>query len=169
MGAWIEIQFINSWGNSNKVAPHDGCVDWNWIKIIFICNSSCRTPRWVRGLKSWTKPLFSFLISRTPRWVRGLKFWLIQMIYPLFSCRTPRWVRGLKFKKGGWLMATELGSHPTMGAWIEIVNRQVSTWFNTVAPHDGCVDWNLLMDSLMMRLKKSHPTMGAWIEIILQV
>ena len=58
----------------NIVAPHDGCVDWNfapnnqapiyslshptmgaWIEIAILVailsNCSCRTPRWVRGLK----------------------------------------------------------------------------------------------------------------------
>ena len=53
MGAWIEIR------NFNKIPAV----------------SSCRTPRWVRGLKFVNPNRFSSLFkSRTPRWVRGLKF-----------------------------------------------------------------------------------------------
>ena len=30
MGAWIEIQLLDDNAENNeKVAPHDGCVDWN--------------------------------------------------------------------------------------------------------------------------------------------
>ena len=41
------------------------------------------------------------------------------------------------------LGSVPLGSHPTMGAWIEITkaDRRKATY--QVAPHDGCVDWNL--------------------------
>ena len=31
-------------------------------------------------------------------------------------------------------------SHPTMGAWIEIICRNVKAYTIQVAPHDGCVD-----------------------------
>ena len=31
-------------------------------------------------------------------------------------------------------------SHPTRGAWIEIVKDYKSTIIATVAPHTGCVD-----------------------------
>ena len=31
-------------------------------------------------------------------------------------------------------------SHPTMGAWIEIMNLNNSQKCFDVAPHDGCVD-----------------------------
>ena len=55
--------------------------------------------------------------------------------------RTPRWVRGLKLPLLNHLILLIL-SHPTMGAWIEIL-------FNEWAKH----------------YVVSHPTMGAWIEI----
>ena len=35
--------------------------------------------------------------------------------------RTPRWVRGLKYDDTRTDLAEALGSHPTMGAWIEIL------------------------------------------------
>ena len=35
-------------------------------------------------------------------------------------------------------------SHPTMGAWIEIVYLLKTLNHVQVAPHDGCVDWNNL-------------------------
>ena len=34
-------------------------------------------------------------------------------------------------------------SHPTMGAWIEIRNCIKCMDQYEVAPHDGCVDWNM--------------------------
>ena len=34
-----------------------------------------------------------------------------------------------------------------------------------VAPHDGCVDWNHVTTYPFMITSMSHPTMGAWIEI----
>ena len=102
--------------------------------------------------------------------------------------RTPRWVRGLKFSIAFAIVPQPLLSHPTMGAWIEIISCSISCWQCKVAPHDGCVDWNfirwvrikwvrrrtprwvrglkLLTKSLIETLCESHPTMGAWIEII---
>ena len=59
MGAWIEINI----------------VEGVWKGII------CRTPRWVRGLKS-NKCQVSLVAKwrRTPRWVRGLKSqWMFQI------------------------------------------------------------------------------------------
>ena len=51
MGAWIEICWKKRTAYQKRVAPHDGCVDWNcyWNACNLSCR--CRTPRWVRGLK----------------------------------------------------------------------------------------------------------------------
>ena len=54
-----------------------------------------------------------------------------------------------------------------MGAWIEIAFIKFCKSMIMVAPHDGCVDWNLKPFSSISLLKSSHPTMGAWIEIVL--
>ena len=59
--------------------------------------------------------------------------------------RTPRWVRGLK-----------LNSDTT-----NFTDR-------TVAPHDGCVDWNSRHLRFTIKVSRSHPTMGAWIEMTLK-
>ena len=53
--------------------------------------------------------------------------------------RTPRWVRGLKLLQWAVLLSLVL-SHPTMGAWIEMLMKYVDDAKETVAPHDGCVD-----------------------------
>ena len=53
--------------------------------------------------------------------------------------RTPRWVRGLKFSIAGIADLKPL-SHPTMGAWIEIMLQNGQSFGFDVAPHDGCVD-----------------------------
>ena len=34
-------------------------------------------------------------------------------------------------------------SHPTMGAWIEMQLVKRLWMLYLVAPHDGCVDWNV--------------------------
>ena len=74
-----------------------------------------------------------------------------------------------------------------MGAWIEIILIDNTAANNSVAPHDGCVDWNGAMNGQMLGAgvaphdgcvdwnlsplflylyyTLSHPTMGAWIEI----
>ena len=59
-------------------------------------------------------------------------------------------------------------SHPTMGAWIEILKFMQRGRGKKVAPHDGCVDWNFSYTFYNHQIKhqKSHPTMGAWIEIL---
>ena len=53
-----------------------------------------------------------------------------------------------------------------MGAWIEIKEEYIEIEIQEkVAPHDGCVDWNLCVSWNDKEPKSSHPTMGAWIEI----
>ena len=120
MGAWIEIfDIFLCPPNLFNVAPHDGCVDWNCVPLWYIC----------------------IFCGRTPRWVRGLKFCLHFLSVVLPHCRTPRWVRGLKLTVCVIISLWNM-SHPTMGAWIEILNCWLRQLHNVVAPHDGCVDWN---------------------------
>ena len=52
-----------------------------------------------------------------------------------------------------------------MGAWIEITFESAMSRVQAVAPHDGCVDWNLYRPLNILGYALSHPTMGAWIEI----
>ena len=79
--------------------------------------------------------------------------------------RTPRWVRGLKSISILWDLLKQK-SHPTMGAWIEIALSSASSCERIdVAPHDGCVDWNIFNSFVVYISNMSHPTMGAWIEI----
>ena len=54
-----------------------------------------------------------------------------------------------------------------MGAWIEIKVKRYGFKDDYVAPHDGCVDWNINESDIRLRPNGSHPTMGAWIEIML--
>ena len=136
------------------VAPHDGCVDWNST--------------------TWREHLVH--ISRTPRWVRGLKcsfwntlLWCSPCVAPHDGC--------VDWNNDTVSTNNEIKqSHPTMGAWIEICPR--STQYITfkgrtprwvrglkskecllillhfhVAPHDGCVDWNLLSNPSFLVLR----------------
>ena len=82
--------------------------------------------------------------------------------------RTPRWVRGLKFDMS-YMVAYRILSHPTMGAWIEIFHLCILLTTTIVAPHDGCVDWNMDMKIFCTTCYMSHPTMGAWIEICISL
>ena len=119
MGAWIEIFMDIALPFVRSVAPHDGCVDWNYpiSQILHIPN--CRTPRWVRGLKY----LSGYTYANNRRSHPTMGAW-IEIFATLISSigsdgRTPRWVRGLK----SWinlLFISLSSSHPTMGAWIEI-------------------------------------------------
>ena len=143
MGAWIEM------------TPPSMKVSLAWS----------RTPRWVRGLKFDCSYEYLTHLPVAPH--DGCVDWNRETwrLYVPRYCRTPRWVRGLKFFRDEWYRYRS-SSHPTMGAWIEIViliflqNR----W--KVAPHDGCVDWNMEAYIKEKEKIKSHPTMGAWIEII---
>ena len=38
------------------------------------------------------------------------------------------------------VLLSAVSSHPTMGAWIEIIITIILVGIFTVAPHDGCVD-----------------------------
>ena len=78
---------------------------------------------------------------RTPHGVRGLKYGIIAQ-FGLVHRRTPHGVRGLKLGRPGW-RRIEDESHPTRGAWIEIVVKLYQE----------------------RGRDKSHPTRGAWIEI----
>ena len=164
MGAWIEIHAQISLRTLIIVAPHDGCVDWNFLLTAYcLLWALSRTPRWVRGLKLLS---ISFIIvrhSRTPRWVRGLKSFnasytpLGNLVAPhdgcvdwnvlIFKyssgwlCRTPRWVRGLKYQ-----VTFVANQSPLVAPHDGCVDWNFSKVFfylcNSVAPHDGCVDWN---------------------------
>ena len=60
-------------------------------------------------------------------------------------------------------------SHPTMGAWIEIlVCIALLTLANTSHPTMGA--WiEIKLEAERYAQLKSHPTMGAWIEILLNL
>ncbi len=78
--------------------------------------------------------------SRTPRGVRGLKF-KKYINYVLAARRTPRGVRGLKSRLIKVKIVIVM-SHPSRGAWIEIIDTPCGP--------------DLIL---------SHPSRGAWIEI----
>ena len=166
MGAWIEICSFFLSLYAYFVAPHDGCVDWNSRLTIFSHTSLGRTPRWVRGLKFIKEVAVVTLIRSHPTMGAWIEIYLEYISAPLRCCRTPRWVRGLK----SWFCPCfpwwNRRSHPTMGAWIEIYFlapvlqsflSRTPRWVRglkffdliqlfcilLVAPHDGCVDWNL--------------------------
>ena len=105
----------------------------------------CRTPRGVRGLKLSSDPAVDYCSGgRTPRGVRGLKS-LSSIGVDAHKGRTPRGVRGLKYNESVGAEGEGV-SHPSRGAWIEIVFR--------------CLDKKPLL---------SHPSRGAWIEIAREV
>ena len=56
-------------------------------------------------------------------------------------------------------------SHPTMGAWIEIVNKAFVLIFNQSHPTMGAWIEILINPDDLPPVFLSHPTMGAWIEI----
>ena len=63
-----------------------------------------------------------------------------------------------------WI-AVNVESHPSRGAWIEIVSMPVWRTPLQVAPLTGCVDRNMFGALNMEKLVMSHPSRGAWIEI----
>ena len=160
------------------VAPHDGCVDWNIFVYLSFLQVHCRTPRWVRGLKSSVVAVAPVMFGRTPRWVRGLKYcWGARIrpkhkVAPHDGCvdwnnqkrlniykskrRTPRWVRGLKLQCYHLIHQTySVAPHDGCVDWN---NRQKEVRrLSIVAPHDGCVDWNLNLKMIMNNLDCRTP------------
>ena len=146
----------------------------------------CRTPRGVRGLKSWIYSYRARPISRTPRGVRGLKF--CPALSRARCCsRTPRGVRGLKSPMESSRGQIYLVSHPSRGAWIEIAHGLCAPDHRHSRTPRGVrgLKWNYYdyVDTLRGRTPRgvrglkscvvecgpsgrlSHPSRGAWIEI----
>ena len=86
------------------------------MKLLEVIQASSRTPRGVRGLKSLPRGDRLDDRRRTPRGVRGLKCHLYT------------------------LAVQELKSHPSRGAWIEILVDDIESPDFGVAPLAGCVD-----------------------------
>ena len=58
------------------------------------------------------------------------------------ECRTPRWVRGLKLvDEESGLECKTVAPHDGCVDWNNVLIMKKQE--NIVAPHDGCVDWNL--------------------------
>ena len=164
MGAWIEIIRNSQWFYINRSHPTMGA----WIEILSRLEirtiNRRRTPRWVRGLKfyatlcnkgstkvaphdgcvDWNEFNYSIniLISVAPHdgCVDWNYFIFISLKYSIVAphdgCVDWNIFQGLH-------LCIILESHPTMGAWIEIIFEPQRFIFWTA----------------------SHPTMGAWIEI----
>ena len=98
MGAWIEINDVSL---CKYMLFESHPTMGAWIEII-------------KGLD-----ISKTQNSRTPRWVRGLKYGTPNSSHK-WQSRTPRWVRGLKLNLLEWAIQKAV-SHPTMGAWIEIL------------------------------------------------
>ena len=126
MGAWIEMSMVVTKGNIQSVAPHDGCVDWN---TTIEPNETYEHVAPHDGCVDWNlsfkfqTPIFQ---RRTPRWVRGLKFLVvwphsqISFVAPHDGCVD--W--NLRYNGSS---ETYITSHPTMGAWIEIIYMSVNS------------------------------------------
>ena len=84
--------------------------------------------------------LFGKVCCRTPRGVRGLKF--KKAVGPEADVyrRTPRGVRGLKSLHIRTFDRMPYKSHPSRGAWIEILFIHPYHLYVIVAPLAGCVD-----------------------------
>ena len=122
MGAWIEILVYEIYNIISLVAPHDGCVDWNFHVYNKVMKLWCRTPRWVRGLKSYEW-------EHRPNWLAvaphdGCVDWnSLATCEICFKCVAP---------------------HDGCVDWN--FDMWYRTLHNVVAPHDGCVDWNSIAE-----------------------
>ena len=76
--------------------------------------------------------------SRTPHGVRGLKFVFQRrdLQLPVSHPTRGAWIEILRRDNH----VAAVGAHPTRGAWIEINCKASSKESKTVAPHTGCVD-----------------------------
>ena len=107
--------------------------------------------------------LFGKVCCRTPRGVRGLKSHR-ERGNPRRKGRTPRGVRGLKSDRPE-LLPGGVPSHPSRGAWIEIMitgKRCAPSWGRTPR---GVRGLKSPPPPTERALSLSHPSRGAWIEI----
>ena len=79
------------------------------------------------------------LRCRTLPGVRGLKLCAYLDGITLQTRRTLPGVRGLKYATQQY-DAVDKKSHPTRGAWIEILKIEMAGNERNVAPYPGCVD-----------------------------
>ena len=117
------------------VAPHDGCVDWNFKHILYITDTNLSHPTmgaWIEIFDIFLCPPNLFNVAPHDGCVdwNCVPLWYIC----IFCGRTPRWVRGLKWRV---LVALNL--------------------LFLVAPHDGCVDWNLFQVFLWLPFHRRTP------------
>ena len=84
-----------------------------------------------------------------------------------FCRRTPPGVRGLKFRYG-FPTRTPAWSHPTRGAWIEILVDfdRVNVVLSRTPP--GVRGLKSTISVICAGDAMSHPTRGAWIEISIE-
>ena len=81
--------------------------------------------------------------------------------------RTPRGVRGLKSPCQATPSQSQIPSHPSRGAWIEITVWSITLMRRTKS-HPSRGAWiEILGMGSSITLQPSHPSRGAWIEIIL--
>ena len=143
MGAWIEIKIIVRIFALNYVAPHDGCVDWNFCDVFTHVVQPRVAPH--DGCVDWNLYYLSSNWLNLPSHpTMGAWIEILQIYYNVYMTysRTPRWVRGLKSKgdKHNWNNA-DVAPHDGCVDW-NTTTQQKLFYVSIVAPHDGCVDWN---------------------------
>ena len=136
-----------------------------WIEIMMLYQNlmkdKCRTPRWVRGLKSVLTFSYNVIVTSHPTMGAWIEIqYLKDERYRLLSHPTMgAWIEIVLIcvlskvsmshpTMGAWIEISPSAdalmksgeSHPTMGAWIEILPSKSSLSITNVAPHDGCVD-----------------------------
>ena len=87
------------------------------------------------------------------------------LLFGKVCCRTPRGVRGLKSISPP-LPRRSLPSHPSRGAWIEIIRKPIGYVLVGRRTPRGVRGLKLMMVALSVYAPAlSHPSRGAWIEI----
>ena len=122
-GAWIEIARSPKLETSPWSHPTRGA----WIEIIVLPLSCIPNPKSHPTRGAWIEIHFCWILlpelqSRTPPGVRGLKYIFVGFCCRNCKSRTPPGVRGLKWQMAYALVSCPV-SHPTRGAWIEILSH----------------------------------------------
>ena len=86
------------------------------------------------------------------------------LLFGKVCCRTPRGVRGLKSLVSRQRPRRAL-SHPSRGAWIEIVSNQMFADLYIRRTPRGVRGLKFLGLRVKLRPALSHPSRGAWIEM----
>ena len=162
-GAWIEIRCSLCISNSGASRSLHGGVDWNKLdQEKTNCNNQSLPSRG-RGLKLWTKTVWTYTDKSLPSRGRGLK---LERLRDELNKKMslPSRGRGLKYDS---ISSNKFSCQvaPFTGAWIEINYMLRNFYLRFCRSLHGGVDWNKELKSDWSVIVTSLPSRGRGLKL----